>query len=211
MTHETPQRSSGIDLKKAILVVLFLGIAAYQWYSAQNQPVAEGNQPGVNENVVDVPDTIDLNLPEAAGDSADTKKDKPRVTPKPYLADGGNGSKVSPGGLVYTSTRHGEHRTAHVLRHASDQPKRAGSHGVFDVDDEDQLFQLIDEAYALIKSQSKRVDAGKEEDGKRAFVVDMKRVIGYRGGQNGKRDGYPKLKKIKLILADNRVITAYPY
>ena len=132
---------------------------------------------------------------------------------KPYLRNGSRGAKISPAGLTYTSSRSGEHRTEHVLRHASDQPNRAGNHGVFDADGDD-VFRLIDEAYGLIKKNSKQVRKDKPragEEDKAAYEIDMKRRIGYRGGKSGNRAGKPALKKIKLVLADDRVITAYPY
>jgi hypothetical protein len=132
---------------------------------------------------------------------------------QPYLRSGSRGAKVSPAGLTYTSSRSGEHRTEHVLRHANDMPNRPGNHGVFDADGDD-VFRLIDEAYGLIKKNSKQVRKDKPRAGeeyKAAYEVDMRRRIGYRGGKSGNRAGKPPLRKIKLVLADDRVITAYPY
>lgn len=214
---DSPNQSSGIDWRKIAVIAILLVIAGYRYYvNQQNPQAADGPQPGVNENVVTVPETLDLDLDLGSATEkspqAKLRKSQPSLKKtQPFLKDGKNGSKVSPEGLVYTSTRHGEHRTTHVLRHAKDIPNRQGSHGVFDVSKDDQVFELIDEAYALIQSKSKQVKAEPEQDGKRAYVIDMKRTIGYKGGQSGKRAGYPKLRKIKLILADNRVITAYPY
>jgi hypothetical protein len=39
----------------------------------------------------------------------------------------------------------------------------------------------------------------------------MQREIGFKGGQEGNQKNHPKLYKIKLVLADDRVITAFPY
>ena len=133
---------------------------------------------------------------------------------KPYLSDGPRGKMLSPAGLVYNSSRSGEHRTEHVLRHAHDMPNRPGNHGVFDADGDD-VFRLLDEAYEMIQNNSRQVTKDKPREGeeyKTAYVIDMKRRIGYRGGKSGNRAGKPKLTKIKLVLANgNQVITAYPF
>lgn len=210
----SPAKPSGsnkpFNWTHALLVVVLLAIAAYRLFSG---PGEKKDVQGVG--AIDVPATVDLSVDKEQANSnpykvkqLDFGKDS---SSKPYLADGKNESKVSPEGLVYTASRSGEHRTEHVLRHAADQPNRAGSHGVFKVGSDDDVFRLIDEAYRLIKSNSKQVTKEKMEDGKTPYVVDMKRVIGFKGGQSGKRAGNPELRKIKLILAENRVITAYPY
>ena len=215
MTKSAPSAPTNLDWRKILFVAVLIGIVGYQWYTGQqNQPANNDANAGINENVVDVPDKIDLDLDKgnlsATSDSDKANKNRPPKS-QPFLSAGPNGSKVSPAGLIYTQTRHGEHRTTHVLRHAKDMPNRQGSHGVFENQTNDDVFRLIDEAYELIQAKSKQVKAEPEKDGKRAFVIDMKRTIGFKGGQSGKRAGHPKLKKIKLILADNRVITAYPY
>lgn len=136
--------------------------------------------------------------------------DKPiRETAGSYLKPAGGENLKSPAGLIYTGGR-SEHRSDHVLRHANDIPDRQGPHGVFDANGDD-VFRLVDEAYALIKSNSPQVKTTPAEDGKTEYVIDMKRKIGYLGGQTGDRKNNPSLDKVKLILADDRVITAYPY
>lgn len=190
------------------LIAVIVLVAGYQYVTqTKNQDAAGNNGNGValNDGAVAVPDQTDANL----GGSKQQSSSKPLA--KQYLSDGQRGAKVSPAGLIYTNSRSGEHRTEHVLRHAADQPNRSGSHGVFKVDEDDDVFRLIDEAYDLIKQSSKQVKSEPERDGKKAYVIDMKRTIGYKGGQSGKRSGYPKLSKMKLILAEDRVITAYPY
>lgn len=213
-------RSKPFDWKKAGMMVVVAIVVAYNVYNnyvAENQSAANGSSQGdVN---LQSPDKIDLDLDGKTAKSTDIAKaakrggtgEKSNSKSSPYLSAGSRGSKVSPSGLIYTTTRHGEHRSDHVLRHAKDQPNRQGSHGVFVVESNDDVFRLIDEAYELIKKNSGQVKAEPEKDGKRAYVIDMKRKIGFKGGQSGKRAGHPKLSKIKLILADNRVITAYPY
>lgn len=190
------------------LIAVIVIVAGYQYVTQTDNQDAEGNNGNsvaLNEGVATVPNQIDSNL----GGSKVPSDSQPLA--KQYLSDGQRGAKVSPAGLIYTNSRSGEHRTEHVLRHAADQPNRSGSHGVFKVDEDDDVFRLIDEAYALIKQKSKQVKSEPERDGKKAYVIDLKRTIGYKGGQSGKRSGHPKLSKMKLILADDRVITAYPY
>ena len=210
----SPKSKQPMNWVRIGVIAVIVIIAGYQYITQMGNQNAEGNNGNgvaLNDGGVSLPDQIDLNL----GDGKKADKTKTQGTSqtqaKDYLSDGRRGAKVSPAGLIYTNSRSGEHRTEHVLRHAADQPNRSGSHGVFNVDEDDDVFRLIDEAYGMIKQNSKQVKSEPERDGKKAFVIDMKRTIGYKGGQSGKRSGNPKLSKMKLILADDRVITAYPY
>ncbi len=122
------------------------------------------------------------------------------------------GELRSPAGLVYGIGPNREHRVDHVMLHAQDNPDRP-VHSVF-TGDRDAILRTIDEAYTLIKQNSKRVKKFPVEDDpdRTEYLIDLQRPIGYRGGQQGARDQHPKLTRLKLILADgNRVITAYPY
>ena len=83
------------------------------------------------------------------------------------------------------------------------------THGVFDAKGDD-VFRLVDEAYKLVKSKSKQVKS-ENSKGKMAHVIDMKRRIGFKGGQAGKRSNNKPLYKVKLILAGENIVTAYPY
>jgi len=218
-----------LDAKKIAMIVLVLGIAGYQWYT-QNYPSKKSTAGGETAQV----DTQDrpasghdyqVNFP--ADKKQDSKKDtrsnsvqgksngsssaqvKTENQPAgPYLKPDGGRNLKSPAGLIYTGGR--EHRSDHVLRHAKDMPDRPGTHGVFTANGDD-VFRLVDEAYELVKSKSKQVKMTPANDGKTEYVIDMKRKIGYKGGQSGKRSNHPPLYKVKLILGDNRVITAYPY
>ena len=124
------------------------------------------------------------------------------------LQDIGRGQKKSPAGLVYGMGPGGEHRIAHIMRHGKDDPNRP-VHGVFD-GDQNEVLQLIDDAYELIKSKSKKVQSEREGD-RMEYSISMDRRIGYIGGQKGKRTKYPASDRLRLILEDDRVITAYPY
>lgn len=120
----------------------------------------------------------------------------------------------SPEGLTYYIGDRGENRLDHVMRHAKDIPNRPGSHGVF-MGDKNEILSTIDEAYSLVKADSAQVISSEKDDERPTFMayeIDMKRKIGFKGGQTGGRAGNPALTTLKLILnKGNRVITAYPY
>ncbi len=122
-----------------------------------------------------------------------------------WLKEIGRKQYKSPAGLVYGSGQ--EHRIEHVLLHCKDDISKP-THGVF-VGDAVEVMQLIDEAYELAKSGSSKSDSEKSGD-KMTHTVSMGRVIGHTGGKKAKRNGRKELKRIKLVLADNRVITAFP-
>ena len=114
--------------------------------------------------------------------------------------------KVSPAGLRYTKG-YNEHRLDHVMRHAKNALNRP-VHGVFD-GDQAKVIATIDEAYR--KAQAGGRGVTRERTGDRvALTVDLNRRVGYVGGQKGERNGNPPCTKVKLILEDKNVITAYP-
>ncbi|MFK7766628.1 MAG: hypothetical protein AB8B55_05355 [Mariniblastus sp.] len=224
-----------IDLKKIAIIAVVLSIAGYQWYVKNNpaKPAVAGGDKIENRS----PDEYKVNFPnsEKSGNekssngklglkipdfgNSDSGKTRPGKSTSgssakksstdsgPYLKASGR-NQESPEGLLYTMGPGGEHRTDHVLRHAEDQPNRP-THGVFTAKGDD-VFRLVDEAYALVKSKSKQVKS-ESSRGNMAHIIDMKRKIGFKGGQSGKRKNNPPLYKVKLILSKNRVITAYPY
>ena len=125
------------------------------------------------------------------------------------LKEVGRDRYETPAGLLYTMGPRGEHRIEHVMRHARDQPNRP-VHGVFIGDgDQDTVLQIIDDAYSLAKSKSPRAKY-ESSDGKDKYDVDMQRKVGFDGGQKGKRNNQRSLNKVRMILDDNRVITAFP-
>ena len=224
-------RSSNFNWKRIAIIAVVLGVAAFKYFNKNNQrdaaPQDRGRQSGGTAQL-DLPDEIDLDsdLKRNGQSSKPDLKFNPdqqslKSSPtksannsgRPYLKDGQRGKKVSPAGLVYNSSRSGEHRTEHVLRHAKDMPSRPGNHGVFDADGDD-VFRLLDEAYELIQSNSRQVSKDRPRAGeeyKTAYTINMNRRIGYRGGKSGNRDGKPAVTKIKIVIANgDQVITAYP-
>lgn len=123
-----------------------------------------------------------------------------------WLKDIGRNNYKSPAGLIYGGGR--EHRVDHVLLHCKDNPSKP-THGIF-VGGAVEVMQMIDEAYETAKSGSGDVDTNKEGGGKVTHTVGMGRVVGHTGGKKAKRQGRKELRKIKLVLADDRVITAFP-
>jgi hypothetical protein len=96
------------------------------------------------------------------------------------------------------------------MRHAQDKPNRDFTHGVFDANDEDEVLLLIDDAYAQIKSGSPAVRESPPRDGNTAYTVNMKRRVGYEGGKVGNTRGRRECRFVKVVLRNNRVISAYP-
>ena len=160
--------------------------------------------------------TATLEKPKSRPSENKTSQSNGRVSresnpDKPYLTPTGKKNRLrSPAGLVYGESK-GEHRVDHVMRHAVDDKNRP-VHSVF-VGSKREILELIDEAYDLVKSKSPRVIT--EEDDRLDFRVehkiDMKRKIGYLGGQRGRRENYPPRSKLTLVLDNGKfVVTAYP-
>ncbi|WP_206036317.1 hypothetical protein [Crateriforma spongiae] len=123
------------------------------------------------------------------------------------LKDLGGQRYMSPAGLIYGPGSAEGHRLKHVERHASDQPGRPGSHGVFDGGMQGTL-ETIDAAYVRAKSGQRTTT---RQDGRRTIhTVDMGRRVGYVGGRDGNRRRNPMARRVQLVLEDQRVITAYP-
>ena len=123
------------------------------------------------------------------------------------LADQGNERYLSPAGLLYTRGSQEGHRLKHLERHLEDDPSRPGSHGVFDGGMEGALA-AIDLAYTRAKSGVKTTV--EEEDGRTIYTVDLGKRIGYIGGSEGRRRKNPMARRLRLVIDQNRVITAYP-
>ena len=135
--------------------------------------------------------------------------DDGNAPPLGELTEVGKDTWVSTAGLRYTPGSQEGHRLKHVMRHDNDLPDRPGKHGVFD-GDQQTLLAVLDEAYGLIKEDSRQVRSNREGD-RTVYEVDMQRRIGFVGGRDGKRDGNPPAQHIRLVLEDDRVITAFPY
>ncbi len=115
---------------------------------------------------------------------------------------------LSTAGLKYGPGSVDKHRLTHVMQHAEDNLEKP-VHGVFSVDKK-EILVLLDQAWELTKQQNSPQVRKSEERGRTSYIVDMKKPIGYVGGQTGKRRNNPKCYKIQLVVEDDEVITAYP-
>ncbi|TWT48582.1 hypothetical protein [Botrimarina hoheduenensis] len=124
------------------------------------------------------------------------------------LTDRGRGVYESSGGLRYTRGSQQGHRLAHVMAHTLDEPDRVGQHGVFDTNDPAEVVRLIDEAYGLALAGKQTTT--QREEGRTIYTVNLRRRIGYIGGESGARKGHPSAQYLKLVIDGDRVITAFP-
>lgn len=123
------------------------------------------------------------------------------------LKDLGGDRYITPAGLMFTRGSAEGHRLDHLERHTEDDPSRPGKHGVFDGGMEGAL-KTIDRAYERAKTGSRTT---KEVDqGRTIYTVDMGGRVGYVGGRDGNRQNKPMARRVRLVLDQNRVITAFP-
>ena len=159
-----------------------------------------------------------------SGNAASTAKPAPVTNPTPVetpakpadndpslrygiLKDLGGERYVSAAGLMYTRGSAEGHRLNHLERHTEDDPSRPGKHGVFDGGMEGALA-TIDRAYLRAKTGTRTT---KETDqGRTIYTVDMGGRVGYIGGRDGNRQKKPMARRVRIVLDQNRVITAYP-
>lgn len=125
------------------------------------------------------------------------------------LRESGRDSWISPEGLKFVGRDpEGLSRRDHVLRHARDQPNRAGPHGVFD-GGEDYVFALLDKAWEIRKKRNIRP----QNEGERSsYTIPMGQRVGFLGGKSGKSRGNPPLSRIFIVVRSGttEVITAFP-
>ncbi|MFT4639681.1 MAG: hypothetical protein ACI8T1_003006 [Verrucomicrobiales bacterium] len=122
----------------------------------------------------------------------------------------GNNTWESPIGLRYVGLDpQRKTRVEHIMRHAQDQPRRAGKHSVFVSNKEDEVFALIDQAWE--RAQQKKLRP-KNEGGRSIYDVAMGRRVGYLGGQVGSRRNNPTLSKIRIVFetGTTNIVTAFP-
>ena len=177
-----------------------------KWFNTSLPSITQDDNRRAN-NDRDSDYSYDAKLPEAksSGEKAASNNSNPGKAARNWLQDIGGNKFKSPAGLIYTGGR--EHRVDHVLLHCKDDPSKP-THGVF-VGDAVEVMQMVDEAYELAKSGSNKSESKRSGD-KMTHTVSMGRVVGHTGGKKAKRQGRKELRRVKLVLADNRVITAFP-
>lgn len=123
------------------------------------------------------------------------------------LKDLGNERYISPQGLLFTRGSAEGHRLAHLERHTVDDPSRPGKHGVFDGGMPGAL-KTIDRAYERAKKGQRTTK--EMDEGRTIYTVDMGSRVGYVGGRDGNRLKKPMARRVRLVVDQNRVITAFP-
>ena len=229
------QEKKTVNYRKLFWIGVLIAVVAYAYGEPYLEKLTGWDLPSIrenNNNVVDLdPETKrtqnkrpDQGAPVSAKitnlqEHATLEKTKsnqsnqtsPVENHKPFLIPTGKKNRLrSPAGLIYGESR-GEHRVDHVMRHASDDKNRP-VHSVFEGSKE-EILKILDEAFILIQANSDRVKS--KPDGRLDFriehKVDMKRKIGYLGGQTGRRQNYPPRSKLTLVLDNGKfVVTAYP-
>lgn len=126
------------------------------------------------------------------------------------LKEVGREEYVSPAGLRYTRGSEEGHRLKHLERHLSDMPDRPGRHGVFE-GDMAAFLRLLDEAYTRAEKGEKGTSKTEDEEGMMKYEVTLPKPIGFIGGRDGAKQKNPDAKRIRMILAGDRVITAFPF
>ena len=213
--------------RKIICIVLLLLVAGYvyarptleNWLDTELPALVEDQQPKTDNgsNSEAIPTDVSPNAKSPGNNSGPAESetgDAPSGLAKSNrskfkLKQIDSNTFLSPAGLVYRQGPRGEHRIQHVMRHAKNDPKR-DAHSVFDVTERDDVLMLIDDAYSLVKNNSKRVQKRRRGD-RTELTIDMQKRIGYLGGRSGQRQGNPACRRLKLILEGKNVVTAYPY
>jgi hypothetical protein len=195
--------------KIAGLIVVTILLFIYSQYIAPNL-----DSPDVDSADVDAGTTDNASGKSSVRDGADSKSASKKGLSRAdqnllgQLKERAAGEMVSTAGLRYTRGSQEGHRLKHIQRHDNDMPSREGSHGVF-AGDEAKMLAIIDEAYLLVKDKDRA--ASIRRDGSRSIcTVNLKRNIGFLGGTAGKRRENPQLQRVRLILENDRLITAYP-
>lgn len=116
---------------------------------------------------------------------------------------------VSPAGLRYTRGSAEGHRLRHLERHLVDQPERSGRHGVFN-GDMGQFLKHIDQGYLRAKQRQPQTSTHVEDE-RTIYEATFDKPIGFIGGREGARLRHPSTNKLRVVVDEDRVITAFPY
>lgn len=225
-----------IGLLVAVVLYFFLQPRLNQWFgwnlpsiaamAGNEAPAKNAKLPNkTNSNASTKPAEPKSPDPKpAASKPTDSKTAEPKSTPTSRSSAGtkqadedykfrilksvGRDRFESPAGLIYAPGSEEGHRLAHIARHLEDQPDRPGSHGVFE-GDMSAFLVAIDDAYKRARGHAKGTKS-RVEDGMTIFEAPFDQAIGYLGGSEGARRKNPKLKKMRLVVRDRNLITAFP-
>lgn len=145
----------------------------------------------------------------SSADSADNKNTTKATDPLSYLQTIGNQTYRSPEGLIYRRGSAEGHRLKHIERHLENDADRPGSHGVFE-GTMVEFLEAIDQTYKRAKRKEKGTKSYTDE-GRTIYEASFANTLGYLGGEQGKRRNHPKLKRIRLVVDGEAVITAFPF
>ena len=174
--------------------------------SAKTPPLAQPTKPSRDQAEPDAkPEPKPKTSSKAAAKTGVETNDKKFG----LLVDMGRDRFKSPEGLIYGPGSEEGHRLKHIERHLEDQPNRPGSHGVFDGEMK-AFLEAIDDAYARAKKGAKGTKKT-NDDGAIVYEASFEKPIGFLGGQEGKRKRNPALKKLRIVVRGESVITAFPF
>jgi len=218
MNSSSPRRTVGNRSKIGGITVLAL-VAIYSvavphvndrfgWNLPSITADADGNVQIVDTQVVDLEENRSSSeLATARDGEKSTARDSADDLLYGLLREVSSKRYLSPAGLLYTPGSAEGHRLEHLRRHTKDDPSRPGSHGVFDGEMEGAL-KTIDRAYQRAKKGQKTTK--KEDRGRTIYTVDMGGRVGFVGGRDGNRKQKPMARRVRIVLEENRFITAYP-
>ena len=169
--------------------------------------IVEEDQRSANKSGDDY--NYDTSLPNSSGNSSANRSSgggnsgvNPGKAARSWLTETGRNKYKSPAGLIYSGSN-----VDHVLLHLKDDTSKP-THGIY-AHNAVEVMKMIDEAYE--KGKTGASGAKKERQGDRTiYTAAMGRLVGHSGGRNAKGRNRKELRGIKLVLAGDRVITAYP-
>lgn len=199
MNSSTDPRSS-LKLSPPVIVILVILVAVSLWQREEkgdvpefsDTPVLQTEDSGSSKEVTEEVSDSSSSTPESSS----------------FLNEIGDETFESPAGLIYTKGSADGHRLDHLMKHSVDVPSKP-VHGVFN-GDKNEILSLLDEVWTMSKERGPPEVETKQERGRTVITANLKRVIGYTGGESGKRKGYPKCSKVRLVVEGQKVITAYP-
>ncbi|MCU0716374.1 MAG: hypothetical protein MUD03_09630 [Pirellula sp.] len=195
-----------------LLLVIVLYAFAQPWlnkrlgWNLPAIPIADSSSsPSSNSSPSQPPVDSSLDAKPSSADSSHADS----ATAESFLQKVGDQTFRSPAGLVYKRGSAEGHRLKHLERHLRDIPDRPGPHGVFN-GTMDEFLRIIDAGYTRAKNKESGTSV-KNDNGREEIDIRFPSEIGFLGGQEGKRKGNPPLKRLKIILDEDSVITAYPF
>jgi hypothetical protein len=73
----------------------------------------------------------------------------------------------------------------------------------------ESFLTAIDDGYKRARGHAKGTKQ-REEEGMTVFEAPFDKPIGYLGGSEGARKGKPKLKRLRIVVREKNLITAFP-